>query len=138
MTAYSAGRGARSNRSARARFHYLTKPFKLDELALFLDRALEDSRLRREAASLRSALRARFGLANVVGRSEPMRAGERARGTHRRRIFAGAADGRDGYGQVGSSRVPFTRKVRARVSRSSRSTVPPSPRTFWRASSLDT
>src|SRR6187431_525686 len=29
--------------------HYLTKPFKLDELVLFLNRALDDSRLRREA-----------------------------------------------------------------------------------------
>ncbi len=73
MTAYSAVESAIESIRQGA-FHYLTKPFKVDELALFLSRALEDSRLRREAASLRSALRERFGLANVVGRSEAMRA----------------------------------------------------------------
>jgi two-component system response regulator HydG len=72
MTAYSAVDSAIESIRQGA-FHYLTKPFKLDELVLFLNRALEDSRLRREAALLRSALRERFGLANVVGRSDAMR-----------------------------------------------------------------
>src|SRR5450755_4923484 len=73
MTAFSAVESAIESIRQGA-FHYLTKPFKVDELVLFLNRALDDSRLRREAASLRSALRERFGLANVVGRSEAMRA----------------------------------------------------------------
>ncbi len=73
MTAYSAVESAIESIRQGA-FHYLTKPFKLDELVLFLNRALEDSRLRREAAALRSTLRDRFGLANVVGESEAMRA----------------------------------------------------------------
>ena len=73
MTAYSAVDSAIESIRQGA-FHYLTKPFKVDELVLFLNRALEDSRLRREAASLRSTLRERFGLANVVGRSDAMRA----------------------------------------------------------------
>jgi two-component system response regulator HydG len=73
MTAYSAVESAIESIRQGA-FHYLTKPFKLEELVLFLTRALEDSRLRREAALLRSTLRERFGLANVVGQSDAMRA----------------------------------------------------------------
>jgi two-component system response regulator HydG len=55
-------------------YHYLTKPFKVDELDLFLRRALEESRLRSEAVLLRRALRDRFALANLMGESAPMRA----------------------------------------------------------------
>jgi two-component system response regulator HydG len=54
-------------------YHYLTKPFKVDELALFLRRALEEARLRSEAVVLRRALRDRFALANLVGESTSMR-----------------------------------------------------------------
>ena len=72
MTAYSAVESAIESIRQGA-FHYLTKPFKLDELVLFLNRALDDSQLRRETASLRNALRAQRGLANVVGTSEGMR-----------------------------------------------------------------
>jgi two-component system response regulator HydG len=73
MTAYSAVESAIESIRQGA-FHYLTKPFKVDELVLFLDRALEDSRLRHEAAALRSTLRERFGLGNVVGNSDAIRA----------------------------------------------------------------
>ncbi len=73
MTAYSAVESAIES-IRRGAFHYLTKPFKLDELSLFLDRALADSRLRHEAAALRSTLRERFGLRNVVGSSDAMKA----------------------------------------------------------------
>ena len=72
MTAYSAVESAIESIRQGA-FHYLTKPFKVEELALFLDRALEDSRLRHEAAALRTTLRERFGLRNVIGSSEAMR-----------------------------------------------------------------
>ena len=47
MTAYSAVESAIESIRQGA-FHYLTKPFKLDELVLFLSRALEDSQLRRD------------------------------------------------------------------------------------------
>jgi two-component system, NtrC family, response regulator HydG len=73
MTAYSAVESAIESIRQGA-FHYLTKPFKLDELVLFLDRALDDSRLRREAVSLRKALRSGLSLDKVVGRSDGMRA----------------------------------------------------------------
>jgi two-component system, NtrC family, response regulator HydG len=55
-------------------YHYLTKPFKVEELELFLRRALEESQLRSEAVVLRRALRDRFALANLLGESAPMRA----------------------------------------------------------------
>ena len=50
MTAYSAVESAIESIRQGA-FHYLTKPFKLDDLVLFLDRALEDSQLKRSEAN---------------------------------------------------------------------------------------
>lgn len=55
-------------------YHYLTKPFKLDELAIFLRRAIDDSHLRKETDALRTTLRERFGRRALVGHSAPMRA----------------------------------------------------------------
>jgi two-component system response regulator HydG len=72
MTAYSAVDSAVES-IRRGAYHYLTKPFKVDELALFLDRALDESRLRSETVVLRRALSDQFALANVVGRSAAMR-----------------------------------------------------------------
>jgi two-component system response regulator HydG len=72
MTAYSAVDSAIESIRQGA-YHYLTKPFKVDELALFLDRALEQARLKREAVVLRRALRDQFAIANVVGRSSALR-----------------------------------------------------------------
>jgi len=54
-------------------YHYLTKPFPLDELVIFLQRAISDCRLRREADALRITLRERFGRAALIGHSAPMR-----------------------------------------------------------------
>jgi two-component system response regulator HydG len=54
-------------------YHYLTKPFKLDELVLFLGRALDEGRLRREATALRTTLRERFSPEGVLGKSAAMR-----------------------------------------------------------------
>jgi two-component system response regulator HydG len=61
MTAYSAVDSAIES-IRRGAYHYLTKPFKADELALFLGRALDDARMRRETATLRRALRERLGV----------------------------------------------------------------------------
>jgi two-component system response regulator HydG len=55
-------------------YHYLTKPVKLDELNIFLSRALEEARVRREATSLRATLRERFSTSAIVGTSQPIRA----------------------------------------------------------------
>ncbi len=57
----------------RGAYHYLTKPFKVEELLLFLERALGESTLRREARTLRAALRERLGFGNVIGKSAAMR-----------------------------------------------------------------
>jgi two-component system response regulator HydG len=54
----------------RGAYHYMTKPFQVAELALFLRRALEEAALRREARSLRSALGT--SLAGLVGESAAM------------------------------------------------------------------
>ncbi len=72
MTAYSAIDSAVEAIRLGA-YHYLAKPFKLDELVLFLERALDDVRVRREAASLRRALREQIGSAGILGRSKAMK-----------------------------------------------------------------
>jgi two-component system response regulator HydG len=55
MTAYSAIDAAVES-IRRGAYCYLTKPFKQEELAIFLRRALDEAQLRREAAAMRSAL----------------------------------------------------------------------------------
>jgi len=55
-------------------YHYLTKPFPLDELAIFLRRGLDDVSVRREAAALRRTLRDRFAATTLLGESAAMRA----------------------------------------------------------------
>ena len=72
MTAYSALDSAIES-IRRGAYHYLTKPFKSDELALFLGRALEEARLRKETATLRRALHDRFSIENLIGSSAAMR-----------------------------------------------------------------
>jgi DNA-binding NtrC family response regulator len=72
MTAYSAIDTAIESIRQGA-YHYLTKPFKVDELALFAEKALAESRLRREAITLKRALRERYGLENLLGTSASMR-----------------------------------------------------------------
>ena len=54
-------------------YHYLTKPFRLEELVIFLGRALDESRVRREAAALRVTLRERFSPEGVIAKSRAMR-----------------------------------------------------------------
>ncbi len=54
-------------------YHYMTKPFSIDELELFLRRALDELRVRREARDLRQTLEARVGLGTLVAASPAMR-----------------------------------------------------------------
>jgi DNA-binding NtrC family response regulator len=51
-------------------FHYITKPFDIDEVAQLVDRALELTRVRRENVNLRSLARGRGGLENFIGVSD--------------------------------------------------------------------
>jgi DNA-binding NtrC family response regulator len=55
-------------------FDYLTKPFKLGEVSLAIQRALEDRRLREENRRLRAQIEERFGLDALRGRSPAMQA----------------------------------------------------------------
>jgi two-component system response regulator HydG len=71
MTAYGAIDSAMESIRQGA-FHYLTKPFKLEELRLFLDRALENVRIRSEAVELRKALREQQISPGVIGTSEAL------------------------------------------------------------------
>jgi two-component system response regulator HydG len=73
MTAFSAVDSAVES-IRKGAYHYLTKPFKVDELRLFLGRALEDLHLRREARALRGAMRDRFSVAGVLGHSKRLQA----------------------------------------------------------------
>jgi two-component system response regulator HydG len=73
MTAFSAIDTAVES-IRRGAYHYLTKPFKQEELAIFLGRALDEVRLRREAANLKTALRTRFSSLNILGTSAAIRA----------------------------------------------------------------
>jgi two-component system response regulator HydG len=71
MTAFSAVDTAVES-IRRGAYHYLTKPFKLDELELFIGRAIEEAKLRTRAASLEMAMRDRFSLHTMVGASTSM------------------------------------------------------------------
>jgi two-component system response regulator HydG len=54
-------------------YHYLTKPFKAEELVLFLKRALDETQVRREAAALKKTLHDRFSTERILGNSAAMR-----------------------------------------------------------------
>jgi two-component system response regulator HydG len=71
MTAYGAIDSAIES-IRRGASHYLTKPFKLEELCLFLDRLLDERRVRREASAMRAVLRDRPIEAGIVASSKAM------------------------------------------------------------------
>ena len=54
-------------------FHYVTKPFRTDEILLHVSRALEQRNLRRELEHLRTEIEGRYRFENIVGKSERMR-----------------------------------------------------------------
>lgn len=53
-------------------FDYLSKPFEMEELALTVHKALEDTRLRRENIRLRGELERRYQFGNLIGGSKTM------------------------------------------------------------------
>jgi two-component system response regulator HydG len=57
----------------RGAYHYLTKPFKVAELDLFLQRALDERALRKQARDLKRALHERYALGAMIGQSIAMR-----------------------------------------------------------------
>ena len=71
ITAYGSVESAVVAMKAGA-FHYLTKPFKNDEVRHLVSRAVQTTRLRMENKDLRRALKQRFGLEKIIGKSRPM------------------------------------------------------------------
>jgi two-component system response regulator HydG len=71
MTAYGTIDGA-IEAVRKGASHYLTKPFKLEEAALAIERALANQGLVRENAALRKAVDERLSFRNLVGRSPVM------------------------------------------------------------------
>ena len=53
-------------------YHYATKPFNLDEMALLVEKALETTRLRREVRALRATQAEPWGIDRIVGASPVM------------------------------------------------------------------
>ena len=58
-------------------YHYLNKPFNLDDVALTVEKALETSRLRREVRAYRSSQGREFGFDAIIGSSPAMIAAKR-------------------------------------------------------------
>jgi two-component system response regulator PilR (NtrC family) len=56
----------------RGAYDYLTKPFKVDEIGVVVERALEKRALLRDNLELRAELQARFRLDRLVGKSPPI------------------------------------------------------------------
>ncbi|MEJ5376407.1 MAG: sigma-54 dependent transcriptional regulator [bacterium] len=56
----------------RGAFHYIPKPYKIDEVRAIVRQALEKKGLRDELEELRRALEAQSGLSAIVGKSKPM------------------------------------------------------------------
>jgi DNA-binding NtrC family response regulator len=50
-------------------YHYLNKPFNLDEIALLVEKALETTRLRREVRTLRASQAQPYSFGRIVGES---------------------------------------------------------------------
>ena len=53
-------------------YDYITKPFKVDEIKLVIQKALEKGLLRKENILLRREIESRVGFENFIGKSEPM------------------------------------------------------------------
>jgi two-component system response regulator AtoC len=53
-------------------FHYLNKPFDLDEVAVLVEKALETTQLRREVRTLRAQKAQPFSPESIVGQSAPI------------------------------------------------------------------
>ncbi|HEX3771766.1 MAG TPA: sigma-54 dependent transcriptional regulator [Polyangiaceae bacterium] len=111
MTAYGAVETA-VEAIRQGAYHYLTKPFRVDELAVFLGRALDDARVRREARSLRAALRDEYRLDRLVAASPAMRD-----------VFDVAARVADAstpvllYGETGTGKTALARAIHATSAR---------------------
>jgi DNA-binding NtrC family response regulator len=73
MTAFSTVENAVEAMKLGA-YHYVNKPFNLDEVALLVEKALETSQLRREVKALRASQGREYGFDAIIGNSPAMSA----------------------------------------------------------------
>jgi two-component system, NtrC family, response regulator AtoC len=71
MTAFSTIENA-VEAMKRGAYHYVNKPFNLEEAVLLVEKALETSQLRREVRTLRSSQSREFGIEAIIGTSPAM------------------------------------------------------------------
>jgi DNA-binding NtrC family response regulator len=71
MTAFSTVENAVEAMKLGA-YHYVNKPFNLDEVAMLVEKALETSQLRREVRALRSSQSKDYGIEAIIGDSPAM------------------------------------------------------------------
>jgi two-component system, NtrC family, response regulator AtoC len=71
MTAFSTIENA-VEAMKRGAYHYINKPFNLDEVVLLVEKALETSHLRREVKALRTTQGREYGLEAIIGNSPAM------------------------------------------------------------------
>ncbi|HEX7548867.1 MAG TPA: sigma-54 dependent transcriptional regulator [Candidatus Methylomirabilis sp.] len=53
-------------------YDYINKPFKIDEMLLTIEKALDERRLRHEVSTLRQEIHTRYHFENLIGKSRPM------------------------------------------------------------------
>jgi DNA-binding NtrC family response regulator len=73
MTAYGTITSAVNAIKAGA-YHYITKPFELDDVSSLIAAAIEHKRLKEENRYLKKQLKTKYKFENIVGTSEPMMA----------------------------------------------------------------
>ena len=73
LTAFSSVDSAVEVMKAGA-YHYATKPFNLDEIAILVEKALETTRLKREVRALRASQAQPYGIDRIIGISAAMEA----------------------------------------------------------------
>jgi DNA-binding NtrC family response regulator len=56
----------------RGAFDYITKPFKMDEFLVVIEKAAQERQLREEVDTLRREVHEKYEFSNIIGRSKPM------------------------------------------------------------------
>lgn len=54
-------------------FHYITKPFELDDIAMLIDKALRFNRLQQDNEMLKKQVQSRYNFENIIGCSDKLR-----------------------------------------------------------------
>ncbi|MBI2340327.1 MAG: sigma-54-dependent Fis family transcriptional regulator [Deltaproteobacteria bacterium] len=71
MTAFGSIASAVEAMKAGA-FHYITKPFELEDVALIIDKALEHARLKEQNMILRRQISTKYGFESIIGASDEL------------------------------------------------------------------